>query len=86
MDNTAAIEKFRKKGTQVFKLPNSDLKILEGYSWEYLLEEAKRNPDWLKVALSQFQYLKDFSVTREKQEPFAQGRNLFTVPNLPGLK
>ena len=86
VDNTAAIEKFRKKGTQVFKIPNSDLKILEGYSWEYLLDEAKRNPDWLKVALSQFQYLKDFAVTREKQEPFAQGRNLFTIPNLPGLK
>jgi TRAP-type mannitol/chloroaromatic compound transport system substrate-binding protein len=86
VDNTAAIEKFRKAGTQVFKISNEELKVLEGYSWEYLLEEAKNNPDWLKVALSQFQYLKDFTVTRAKQEPFAQGRNLFTVPNLPGLK
>ncbi|MGB9699667.1 MAG: TRAP transporter substrate-binding protein [Thermodesulfobacteriota bacterium] len=86
VDNIAAIEKFKKSGTQIFKLTNDELKILEGYSWEYLLDEAKKNPDWLKVALSQFQYLKDFQVTRSKQEPFGQGRNPFTIPNLPGLK
>ncbi len=86
VDNTAAIEKFKKAGTQVFKLSNEDLKTLEQYSWEYLLEEAKKNPDWLKVAVSQFQYLKDFRITRDKQEPFGQGRNPFTIPNLPGLK
>jgi TRAP-type mannitol/chloroaromatic compound transport system substrate-binding protein len=86
VDNFAAIENFKKAGTQIFKIGNDDLKLLEGYSWEYLLEEAKRNPDWLKVALSQFQYLKDFRVAREKQEPFGQGRNPFTIPNLPGLK
>jgi TRAP-type mannitol/chloroaromatic compound transport system substrate-binding protein len=85
-DNTAAIEKFKKAGTQIFKLSYEDLKVLEGYSWDYLLEESKRNPDFLKVAVSQFQYLKDFAVTRDKQEPFGQGRNLFTIPNLPGLK
>jgi TRAP-type mannitol/chloroaromatic compound transport system substrate-binding protein len=86
VDNGAAIEKFKKAGTQIFKLSNDDLKILEQYSWEYLLDTAKKNPDWLKVALSQFQYLKDFRVTRDKQEPFAQGRNPFNMPNLPGLK
>ena len=85
-ENTAAIEKFNKAGTQVFKLKNEDLKKIEEYSWEYLLDESKRNPDFLKIAVSQFQYLKDFRVTRDKQEPFAQGRNLFTIPNLPGLK
>jgi TRAP-type mannitol/chloroaromatic compound transport system substrate-binding protein len=85
-ENTSAIEKFRKAGTQTFKLNNEELKVLEGYSWEYLLEEGKRNPDFLKVALSQFQYLKDFRVTRDKQDPFGQGRNPFTLPNLPGLK
>ena len=52
VDNIAAIEKFKKAGTQVFKMSNEELKVLEGYSWEYLLEEAKNNPDWLKVALS----------------------------------
>ncbi len=86
VENIAAIEKFKKAGTQIFKIPNEDLKILEQYSWEYLLDEAKKNPDWLKAAVSQFQYLKDFRVTRDKQEPFGHGRNPFTIPNLPGLK
>ncbi len=86
VENIAAIEKFKKAGTQIFKLSNEDLKVLEGYSWEYLLDEAKKNPDWLKAAVSQFQYLKDFRVTRDKQDPFGQGRNPFTIPNLPGLK
>lgn len=86
VENMAAIEKFKKAGTQIFNLSNEDLKVLEGYSWEYLLDEAKKNPDWLKAAVSQFQYLKDFRVTRDKQAPFGQGRNPFTIPNLPGLK
>jgi TRAP-type mannitol/chloroaromatic compound transport system substrate-binding protein len=84
--NVEALEKFKKSGTQVFNLNNNELKTLEGYSWEYLLEESKQNPDFLKVAVSQFQYLKDFQGIRSKQEPFGQGRNPFTIPNLPGLK
>ena len=55
----------------------TDLKVLEGYSWEYLLEEAKKNPDWLKVALSQFQYLKDFAVTRDKAGTLRSGAKSF---------
>ncbi len=84
--NIEAIEKFKKAGTQVFKLTNEDLKKIEEYSWEYLLEESKRNPDFHKIALSQIQYLKDFRTTRDVQEPFSQGRNPFKIPNLPGLK
>ena len=84
--NVEALEKFKKSGTQVFNLNNNELKTLEDYSWEYLLEESKQNPDFLKVAVSQFQYLKDFRAIRSKQEPFGQGRNPFTIPNLPGLK
>jgi TRAP-type mannitol/chloroaromatic compound transport system substrate-binding protein len=85
-ENIAAIENFKKAGTQIFAIGEADLKTLEGYSWEYLLEESKRNPDFLKVALSMFQYLKDFQVPRAKQAPFGHGRNLYTIPNLPGLK
>ena len=85
-NNMAALEKFKKAGTQIFALKNEELKVLEQYSWEYLLEEAKKKPDWLKAAVSQFQYLKDFRAIRDKQDPFGQGRNPFTIPNLPGLK
>ncbi|HSR12015.1 MAG TPA: TRAP transporter substrate-binding protein DctP [Thermodesulfobacteriota bacterium] len=86
VENIAAIEKFKKAGTQIFTLPNEDLKVLEQYSWEYMVDESKRNPDFGKVALSQMQYLKNFQVTRQKQSPFGHGRNPFTLPDLPGLK
>lgn len=84
--NVEALEKFKKAGTQVFKLTPEELKTLEGYAWEFLLEESAKNPDYHKVALSMFQYFKDFRVARDMQEPFSQGRNPFTLPALPGLK
>ena len=84
--NIEALENFRKAGTQIFKLSNAELKKIEEYSWDYLVEESAKNPDFHKVALSMFQFLKDFAVAREAQEPFSQGRNPFSWPKLPGLK
>lgn len=84
--NVKALEEFKKKGTQTIRLSNNDLKKIEEYAWEYLVDEAKKNPDYQKAALSMFQYLKDFKPTRDFQEPFQQGRNPFTFPKLPGLK
>ncbi len=84
--NIKALEEFRKKGTQVTLLSNKDLKKIEEYAWEYLVDEAKKNPDFHTAALSMFQYLKDFQATRVFEQPFAQGRNPFTIPKLPGLR
>lgn len=84
--NIKALEEFEKAGTEVIRLSNEDLKVIEQYAWEYLLEESGKNPDFHKVAVSMFQYIKDFQATRKFQDPFAQGRNPFTIPNLPGLK
>ena len=84
--NIEALELFRKAGSQIFKLSNDELKQIEAYSWEYLVDEAAKNPDFQNAALSMFQFLKDFQATRDSQEPFTQGRNPFTWPNLPGLK
>jgi len=84
--NMAALYNFKKAGTQVIRLSNNDLKKLEEYAWEFLVDEASKNPDYQKAALSMFQYLKDFRDVRDFQEPFAQGRNPFTIPKLPGLK
>lgn len=80
------LENFNKKGVQVFRLSNEDLNVIEKYSWEYIEQEAKKNPDYLKVVLSTFQYLKDFRDIRAYKEPFNFGRNPTTLPNLPGLK
>ena len=84
--NIEALQLFKKAGTQIFKLSNAELKKIEEYAWEYLVDESAKNPDYQKAALSMFQFLKDFSVARDAQEPFSQGRNPFTWPKLPGLK
>lgn len=84
--NIKAIEDFEKSGTEVIRLSDDDLKVIEGYAWEHLVAESARNPDYHKVALSMFQYMKDFQKTRDFQEPFAHGRNPYSIPNLPGLQ
>ena len=84
--NIETLGLFKKAGTQIFKLSNAELKKIEEYAWEYLVDEAKKNPDYQKTALSMFQFLKDFEISREVQEPFSQGRNPFSWPKLPGLK
>ncbi len=84
--NIEALGLFQKAGSQIFKLSNAELKKIEEYAWEYLVDEAKKNPDYQMAALSMFQFLKDFAVAREAQEPFSQGRNPFSWPKLPGLK
>ena len=50
------------------------------------MDDAKKNPDYKMAAVSMFQFLNDFPVAREAQEPFSQGRNPFSWPKLPGLK
>jgi TRAP-type mannitol/chloroaromatic compound transport system substrate-binding protein len=86
MDHIDALKKFREKGTQVFKWSEKDLKQIEEWTWEYLVEEAAKNPDFDRVATSMFQYLKDFSEARDYEAPFGQGRNPKTFPKLPHLK
>lgn len=80
------LEKFKNSGTIVTKFSAKDLKQIEEWMWEYVVEEAKKNPDYNKVATSMFQYLKDFRATRDYQQPFSHGRNLMTLPKLPDLK
>jgi TRAP-type mannitol/chloroaromatic compound transport system substrate-binding protein len=84
--NIKALESFNNSGTKTLKLSNNELKQIEQFAWEYLVDEAKKNPDYQKAALSMFQFLKNFHDTRNFQEPFSHGRNPFTWPNLPGLK
>lgn len=84
--NIKALQEFERAGTEVIRLSDEDLAVIEGYSWDFLVAESARNPDYHKVALSMFQYLKDFQAVRDYQYPFAHGRNLVTIPDLPGLK
>jgi TRAP-type mannitol/chloroaromatic compound transport system substrate-binding protein len=85
-DNGEALKKFQEKGTVVTKFSDKELDQIEAWVWEFIEDEAKKNPDFEKVATSIFQYMKDFSVTREYQQPYAQGRNPTRYPRLPKLK
>ena len=82
----AAQKNFKKAGTQIFKLSDEELKIIEQHAWDYLVTEAAKNPDFHKIALSMFQFLKDFEYARNAEKPFSQGRNPFSWPKLNGLK
>lgn len=84
--NGAALNLFKNKGTETSKLSNKDLKQLEDWSWEYLTMESKRNADYDKIATSIMQYMKDFRMTRDSEEPFSHGRNPWSMPRLPNLK
>ncbi len=85
-DNAQALKKFEEKGTQVSKFSAKDLIQIEEWTWEYIEEEAKKNPDYDKVVTSMFQFIKDFSHARDYEVPYAQGRNPAKWPKLPHLK
>ncbi len=78
--------KFKEKGVQNTKFSEKDLKQIEQWTWEFIIEEAKKNPDYDKIVTSMFQYLKDYREAREFEAPYAQGRNPASFPKLPNLK
>jgi TRAP-type mannitol/chloroaromatic compound transport system substrate-binding protein len=85
-DNVQSLKKFEEKGTVVTKFSDKELAQIEAWVWEFIEDEAKKNPDFERVATSYFQYMKDFATTREYQEPYSQGRNPTRYPKLPKLK
>jgi TRAP-type mannitol/chloroaromatic compound transport system substrate-binding protein len=85
-DEIANLKKFQEKGTIVTKFSAKDLAQIEEWVWEFIEEEARKNPDYDKIATSIFQYLKDFRDARDYEVPYAQGRNPVKFPKLPNLK
>jgi TRAP-type mannitol/chloroaromatic compound transport system substrate-binding protein len=85
-DNVQALKKFKDRGTVVTKFSDKELDQIEAWVWEFIEDEAKKNPDFEKVATSIFQYMKDFAENREYQQPYSQGRNPTRYPKLPKLK
>ncbi|HOF76781.1 MAG TPA: TRAP transporter substrate-binding protein DctP [Smithellaceae bacterium] len=85
-DMAVGLKKFQEKGTVVTKFSAKDLNQIEEWLWEFIEAEAKKNPDYDKIATSMFQYLKNFREAREYMIPYAQGRNPVKFPKLPNLK
>jgi len=83
--NIQALKNFEKAGTTVYRYSEKDLEMLEKYAWEWVEQEAAKNPDYKRMAQSYFQFMKDYAQTRTYTIPWGQGRNPVTYPNI-GLK
>jgi len=68
-------QKFLSAGTKISKLDEEALKRIQSLSFQFLMEDAKANPDHAKVAFSMTKFLKDFAPWRDYQYPFMFGRN-----------
>lgn len=69
-------DNFLDKGIELTRLDDASLEKIQEYAWEGLLEDARENPDFAKIAYSQVKYLKDFEKWRDICEPFGFGRNV----------
>ncbi|HPD56233.1 MAG TPA: TRAP transporter substrate-binding protein DctP [Smithellaceae bacterium] len=85
-DNANALKSFAAKGLVVHRLSEKELRQIEQWTYEYIEEEAKKNPDFDKVATSMFNFLKEYAPIRDYQVPYEHGRNPLSYPKLRNLK
>jgi TRAP-type mannitol/chloroaromatic compound transport system substrate-binding protein len=71
--------KFVEEGVEINRLEDEVLNKLQDVAWEYMIQDAKKNPDFAKIAFSQLNFFKKMSTWREIQQPFMYGR---TPPGL----
>lgn len=81
-----AVIKFTDAGTTVHRLDSDDMARLQSLSNRILVDEACANPLFAKVAVSQLEYLQDYSTWREMQGEFAMGRNISDFPDLEKIR
>jgi len=72
--NIEAVKKFRKEGTKITKLDNETIEDLEKLTARLAEQEAEKNPDFLKVAKSQYNFLKGYKEWRSMAKPYGQGK------------
>ena len=68
-------ENFLNAGIELTRLDDASLAKIQEYAWASLLEDARENPDFAKIAYSQVKFLHDFGKWRDICEPFGFGRN-----------
>lgn len=72
--NIEAVQKFKKAGTKITKLDDNTIEELEKLTVQLAEKEAAKNPDFLKVAKSQYNFLKGYSEWRSMAKPYGQGK------------
>jgi TRAP-type mannitol/chloroaromatic compound transport system substrate-binding protein len=83
--NIFGTKKWIEKGVEVDKLPAEDITRLEQFRNKHIEDLSKENPDFAKVAYSQFKFLSDAAEWRDISSPFSYGRNQ-QLPDLEKLK
>ncbi len=84
--STEAVARFDEMGTAVHRLDSEDMAELQSLSNRILVDEACLNPLFAKVAISQLEYLQDYSAWREMQGEFAMGRNIADFPDIEAIR
>ena len=74
--------KFKEAGTQYTILDKAALDNIHELAYEYMIEDAEKNPDYAKIVFSQAKYFKDIKEWRKIQSPFTWGR---TPPKIDEL-
>lgn len=72
-------QKFKDAGTTITRLDDATLDRIQEITDRLVIQDARDNPDFAKVALSMYMYLNDIREWREAQQPFMFGR---TPPTL----
>lgn len=74
-DSARAIEKFKKKGTEIVKLDEASLEKLEDLAAQYVLIPAKESKEYARILKSQMEYLKEYKDWRDMTGRFGFGRH-----------
>ena len=61
-------------GVEINRLDDEVLEKLQNAAWKYMIQDAKKNPDYAKIAFSQLDFFKKMSTWRRIQQPFMYGR------------
>ncbi len=65
---------FLDEGITITRIEDDELDQIQRIAWDYLIADAKENPDHAKIAFSQVKYLHEFDSWRSAQDPFMFGR------------
>jgi len=71
--NIDAIKQFEEAGTEITKLDEETIIALEEYSCRLAEQEAEKNPDFMKVAKSLYNFMKAYQTWRYMAKPYGQG-------------
>ncbi len=66
---------FTEKGIETSRLSDDALNKIQEIAWDNMIQDAKDNPNYAKIAFSQIKYMYDYQGWREMQAPFTHGRN-----------